>query len=64
MNSVAKKVPIEFNLIKKKPQQIKIRPKSNPKPPRPRTKPIITVPLIPSENISSPAQRCPRYSCS
>ena len=59
----AKKFPIELDPIKKKPQQIKLRPKSNPKPLRPRNKPTVTAPLIPSENIPPPPRR-PRSSYS
>ena len=58
----AKKFPIELDPIKKKPQQIKLRPKSNPKPLRPRNKPTVTAPLIPSENIPPPPRRPRSYS--
>ena len=52
----AKKFPIELEPVKKKPQQIKLLPKSNPKPFRPRNKSKVTAPLIPSENIPPPSR--------
>ena len=60
----AKKIAVLLKPMKNNPQQIKLRPKSRPKPLRPSKISRPAAPPIPSEDLPPPPPRRPRSTCS